>query len=76
MDRKRLREHRLPHRPPYWAIDVTDLMDKSGDAMLPPAPWEGEDEIGSGGDPNTPKVEVWGLTGWYLNQFMRILGTY
>lgn len=76
VDATRLRQHRLPNRPPYWAIDVTDLIDQTGEALLPPAPWEGEDEVGSGGDPVTPKIEVWGLTGWYLNHFMRRLGAY
>lgn len=76
IDAVRLRQHRLPNRPPYYAIDVTDLIDQTGDALLPLAPWVGEDDASSGGDPGIPKIEVWGLTGWYLYQFMRRIGAY
>ncbi|KAF9506396.1 hypothetical protein BS47DRAFT_1378133 [Hydnum rufescens UP504] len=56
IDPRRLRIHKLPHRPPYYALNVTDRVNL--------------------GDPDVPRIEVWGLTGWYLNQFMRRLNVY
>jgi hypothetical protein len=49
-----LRQDNLPNRPPYFAIDASDILGME----------DGE------------KVEVWGLTGWYLNLFMRRLDFY
>lgn len=67
--------------PPYFAIDVSDIVTAqdrgavvSSDA---PASWENDrierDEIGGGKE---DRLEVWGLTGWYLNVLLRILGVY
>ncbi|TFK18980.1 hypothetical protein FA15DRAFT_760332 [Coprinopsis marcescibilis] len=58
---------------PYWSIDVTDLVSKhvSPDAPDPNQP--GIDEVGPGAE---GKIEVWGLTGWYISLLMRKLGVY
>jgi len=75
VDMNRLRQHNLPNRPPYHAIDVTDLIDQAKDTLLPPTLSGTGDEVGRG-DSTVPNVEVWGLTGWHLNQLMRRLDAY
>lgn len=62
----RLRMHQFRGGSPYWAVDVTDRI---GDSVK----WTGEtpaDEVGGG---RGGRLEIWGLTGWYLNLFMRAL---
>ena len=62
----RLRMHQFRGGSPYWAVDVTDRIGGS-------VKWAGEtpvDEVGGG---RGGKLEIWGLTGWYLNLFMRAL---
>lgn len=59
---------------PYWAVDVTDLVK----AHLPEdavTRQQGEtvDEVGPGVH---GKIEVWGLTGWYLSLLMKALQIY
>ncbi|TFK74930.1 hypothetical protein BDN72DRAFT_811676 [Pluteus cervinus] len=56
---------------PYWAIDVEDLVTNSQDTTAIVGPVV--DEVGAGGN---GRLEVWGLTGWYLNILMRALGVY
>lgn len=50
----------------YFACDVSNLVD---------AEWVNDeaqrDEIGGGRD---GRLEVWGLTGWYLNLFLKAVG--
>ncbi|GJE91159.1 CoA pyrophosphatase [Phanerochaete sordida] len=66
---------------PYYAIDVSDIITAHGSGQVVSSdgqvPWEsdpaGRDEIGGGRE---GRLEVWGLTGWYLNVLMRILGVY
>lgn len=57
---------------------MTDLLVsvEGKENVVDPKLWSGKDEVGSGGDPAVPKVEVWGLTAWYLNVFMRWLKVY
>ena len=62
-----LREHQFRGSAPYWVYDVTDL-------VAPGTEWShagaiSEDEGGGGLD---GRLEIWGLTGWYLNLFTRI----
>ena len=62
----RTRIHRFRGGSPYWAVDVTDRI---GEAVN----WTKEtpvDEVGGG---RGGRLEVWGLTGWYLNLLMRAL---
>ncbi|KLO19278.1 hypothetical protein SCHPADRAFT_67935 [Schizopora paradoxa] len=66
---KRLHEHQFRGKLPYWAIDVTDIV-----GGVAGQDWAGEtpvDEVGGGTE---GRLEVWGLTGWYLNLFMRAIG--
>ncbi|KAG0699758.1 NUDIX hydrolase domain-like protein [Suillus ampliporus] len=48
---------------PYWAIDVSDLV---SDPLRRP-------EVDGGKD---GRLEVWGLTGWYMSLLMRIIRVY
>lgn len=67
----RLRSSLFRGDAPYFCIDVSDL--------CPSELWQhdldpqGRDEIGGG---QNGKLEVWGLTGWYLTLFMRVLEAY
>lgn len=73
---------------PYWALAVSDLLSpahiEQGDSVA----WDGSTlgigwasdsyrrhkiEIGGGKE---GELEVWGLTGWYLNVLCRALGIY
>ncbi|RXW23887.1 hypothetical protein EST38_g1946 [Candolleomyces aberdarensis] len=57
---------------PYWSIDVTDIIQKYLDVELDPNSGS-VDEVGPGVG---GKVEVWGLTGWYLSMLMKRLRVY
>ncbi|KAF8311363.1 hypothetical protein DL93DRAFT_2115995 [Clavulina sp. PMI_390] len=72
VDPKRLRAHNLPNRPQYWAIDVADKIDQAAGVILPPPPWFDDPKEHAG----QPRAEIWGLTGWYMNQFLKRLGAY
>lgn len=64
----RLRLHQFRGWDPYWAIDVSDIAGGTGGVG-----WAAEtstDEVGGG---QKGKLEVWGLTGWYTNIFMRAI---
>ena len=60
-------------------MDVSDIITDHESGVVVSsdgqAPWasdpEGRDEIGGGRE---GRLEVWGLTGWYLNILMRRLG--
>ncbi|KIY70763.1 hypothetical protein CYLTODRAFT_419441 [Cylindrobasidium torrendii FP15055 ss-10] len=73
----RLRSSMFRGQRPYWAIDVSDLQDANVSADLAAStvgfPSYSRDipddsEIGIG---MNDKLEVWGLTGWYVNLFMQ-----
>ncbi|KAI0305902.1 NUDIX hydrolase domain-like protein [Multifurca ochricompacta] len=51
---------------PYWAIEVSDLIYGAPQSKLSRANGDGREQ----------KVEVWGLTGWYLFLFMKALKIY
>ncbi|KDQ61570.1 hypothetical protein JAAARDRAFT_31027 [Jaapia argillacea MUCL 33604] len=69
----RLRPHlfRSDIQRPYWAITVSDMIEGGS------AEWSNDedqmDEIGGGRD---GRLEVWGLTGWYVNLVMNALKVY
>ncbi|KAA1468808.1 hypothetical protein DENSPDRAFT_834252 [Dentipellis sp. KUC8613] len=67
----RLRTHLFRGGAPYWAITVSDLVSEKN------VEWESDpnsrDEVGGG---RGGRLEVWGLTGWYLSLFMKVLGIY
>ncbi|KAF8603751.1 hypothetical protein BDV93DRAFT_472571 [Ceratobasidium sp. AG-I] len=72
VDQHRLRAHGFRNRLPYWSIDVTDKVSK-----VPGLTWasaSGIDEVGGSDRPG--KLEVWGLTGWYINILMQWLKVY
>jgi len=54
---------------PYWAIDVSDLV-QGFEGVNDPVE---HPEVGGGKD---GRLEVWGLTGWYMSLLMRILKVY
>ncbi len=68
----RLRSHRFRGQQgvPYWAVDVTDLVTGNGRVHEKGAE-EVVDEVGEGRD---GRLEVWGLTGWYMGLLMEALG--
>lgn len=61
--------HLIPHEfqgeVSYYACDATDLVHKDVEWVNDEAQ---RDEIGGG---RNGKLEVWGLTGWYLNLLMK-----
>jgi hypothetical protein len=63
----RLHVHQFRDGPPYWAVEVSDF--------IKGVPQTDELSHGNGEGPKE-KVEVWGLTGWYLFQFMKALKVY
>lgn len=66
-----IREHAFRGGEPYYAIDVTEEIRTSG-VQWSPSP--GIDEVG--GSDIDGRLEIWGLTGWYLNVFLKIMGLY
>lgn len=62
----RLQVHHFRAGQPYWAVEVSDLI-KSAIQIQSSHP---------NGDRPKEKVQVWGLTGWYLFQFMKALRIY
>ena len=77
----RLHEYLFRGGVPYFAIDVSDIINRhvEGEVVSSngPVAWasdpEQRDEIGGGRE---GRLEVWGLTGWYLNVFLKTLGLY
>lgn len=61
--------HLIPHEfrggITYYACDATDLVEKNVEWVNDEAQ---RDEIGGG---RNGRLEVWGLTGWYLNLLMK-----
>jgi hypothetical protein len=62
----RLRVHHFRGGQPYWAVEVSDLIRGASQTKWSHA---------SGSQPEE-RVEVWGLTGWYLYLFMKSLKVY
>jgi 8-oxo-dGTP pyrophosphatase MutT (NUDIX family) len=61
---------------PYWTIDVTDIVQSAltEEAVTnKTAEEEVKDEVGPGVN---GRIEVWGLTGWYLSLLMKALQVY
>jgi hypothetical protein len=50
-------------------VDVSDLVVEGGGQAEWPK-FTGKDEVGGGKD---GRLEVWGLTGWYLTLLMKVL---
>lgn len=75
-----MRQYMFRGQRPYWAIDVSDLVEGDADqkglsdgkniSEPPGAIQELLDEVGGG---RGGRLEVWGLTGWYLSLLMETL---
>lgn len=68
-DEKRLYEHNFRGRPPYWCVNVSDKVAEehwTTPRRLPTETSGGEYTIDRG-----ERLEIWGLTAYYLNLFMR-----
>ncbi|KAK7031396.1 hypothetical protein R3P38DRAFT_2923328 [Favolaschia claudopus] len=61
----RRRRYLFRNERPYWAVEVSDLVTaEDGSQFISSSVEESmEDEVGSGRE---GRLEVWGLTGWYL----------
>jgi nudix motif 8 len=68
----RLHSYKFRGGVPYWAVDVSDLIPEGG-VQTESVKFGEQDEVGSG---KNSKLEVWGLTGWYLTLLMRVLEVY
>jgi hypothetical protein len=65
----RLRPDMFRATRPYWAVDVSDIVEgfeRVNDPL-------GQPEVGGGRE---GRLEVFGLTGWYMSLLMRILRVY
>lgn len=71
VDTNRLRASKFRGNESYVAVDVSDLIDD--DIEWAGADPEGRDEVGGG---IGGKLEIWGLTGWYLGILMKLLGVW
>ncbi|KAJ7695083.1 NUDIX hydrolase domain-like protein, partial [Mycena rosella] len=63
----RLRPYLFRDRRPYWAVEVSDLVPAREDGLpftSGSVETSQEDEVGGGRE---GRLEVWGLTGWYLS---------
>ncbi|KAJ6496778.1 hypothetical protein DFH09DRAFT_1204992 [Mycena vulgaris] len=63
----RLRQYLFRHQRPYWAVEVSDLVPTDEDGLSFTSgsiETSQEDEVGGGRE---GRLEVWGLTGWYLS---------
>ena len=75
-DERRLRHHQFRGKPAYWTTNVSDKVDPvywTSPLYLPgeqPHEQAGEFAVA---DKRQAKLEIWGLTGWYLNLFMRVV---
>lgn len=66
-----LRPHAFRGGEPYFAANVTEQVKGKGITF---AASTGLDEVGGSNEPG--RLEVWGLTGWYTNLFMRLMDLY
>ncbi|KAF8582715.1 hypothetical protein K439DRAFT_1303008, partial [Ramaria rubella] len=65
LDPTRLRPHLFREMQPYWTIDVSDKVNVDQSQT--------KETAGEIGDRRENRLEVWGLTGWYLSLLMRAL---
>lgn len=69
----RLRSSMFRGKQPYWTVDVTDLVPSYlAENTVTTQKGESVDEVGSGVN---GRIEVWGLTGWYLSLLMKVMQT-
>lgn len=78
---RRLRLYLFRGKRPYWSVDVTDLVrpvegfsEADGTTSVNAVYGKTQyDEVGSGKE---GRVEIWGLTGWYLSLLLQRLQVY
>lgn len=63
LDEKRLYQHRFRNGIPYWTVNVSDKVSQEYWTSPRLLPGETEDR--------GPRLEIWGITGWYLSLFLR-----
>jgi hypothetical protein len=71
-DATRLYQHHFRGRPPYWCINVSDKVPEqywTTPRILPSENKGREDAIDRG-----KRLEIWGLTAFYLNRFLMTVG--
>ena len=72
----RIRNSLFRRQEPYWVVDVTDIVQPTirssirAETATTRAAEEIKDELGD------KRIEVWGLTGWYLSLLLKILQVY
>jgi hypothetical protein len=74
-DERRRRHHQFRGRPAYWTINVSDKVDPvhwTSPLYLPGEQPHGQTSDAVAGEREV-RLEIWGLTGWYLNLFMRVM---
>lgn len=71
MDPQYIRRRLFRGESPYWTICVQDLTSlvQGSNQVLDPL-------IDEAGEASEGKLEIWGLTGWYLNLLLRTLQVY
>ena len=69
----RIRNSLFRRQEPYWVVDITDMVQPTimAETVTTRAEEEIKDELSDG-----RRIEVWGLTGWYLSLLLRILQVY
>ena len=80
---RRLRPYLFRGKRPYWAVDVTDIVrsaegssETNDITSISTEAVHGRtqyDEVGSGRE---GRLEIWGLTGWYLSLLLQRLWVY
>ena len=72
MSPTRIRSSLFRRQEPYWVVDVTDMVQPTirAERVTTRAAEEIKDELGY------ERIEVWGLTGWYLSLLLKILQVY
>jgi len=80
---RRLRPYLFRSERPYWAVDVTDIVrsaegfsETSDATSMSTEAFHGGtqcDEVGFGKE---GRLEIWGLTGWYLSLLLQRLRVY
>ncbi|KAJ7035645.1 NUDIX hydrolase domain-like protein, partial [Mycena alexandri] len=69
----RSRAYMFRNEHPYWAVDVSDLVPGEGQPFVSESLEKPQmDEVGAGGE---GRLEVWGLTGWYLGLLAKRLSS-
>lgn len=71
----RVRNSQFRGQQSYWVVDVTDMVQSTitAETVTTRTTEDMKDELGPGVD---GRIEVWGLTGWYLSLLMKILQVY